>query len=113
MKILTLCFILIVEITLCHAQEIQPQFTDTIRTCFEEAKASAASNKALWNYDVYAPILFVDRQSRKLYSNENDSLGTLKASSGIYTGLLPTNVNMANTSINWGGKHWAMIMLPL
>lgn len=31
----------------------------------------------------------------------------------IFTGILPAKINIANTTINWNGKNWAMIMLPL
>ena len=34
-------------------------------------------------------------------------------SDGLWEGPLPTTVTPSNTSVNWGGRTWAMIMLPL
>jgi hypothetical protein len=42
-----------------------------------------------------------------------DSVGSLTRRKKIYTGTFPLNVNIANTSTHWAGRHWAMIMLPL
>jgi hypothetical protein len=87
--------------------------TDTIRLYFQEIKANTDYYKDLWNKDLYGPILFVDPKSRIVYSNFPDSVGILKQDDEIYSGILPNTVNIANTAINWSGKLWAMIMLPL
>ena len=72
-----------------------------------------SKNRSLWNVDLYGPILFVDPQTRDLFSNEQDSAGLLSQNQGMFTGKLPKDVNVANTSIHWNGKRWAMIILPL
>ncbi|HEX6889868.1 MAG TPA: hypothetical protein VF141_04230, partial [Chryseolinea sp.] len=72
-----------------------------------------ARNRSLWNIDLYGPILLVDPRSRDLYSNERDSAGVLVQESGLFIGKLPKEINIANTSIRWNGKRWAMILLPL
>ena len=87
--------------------------SDTISTYFREIKANTNYYKDLWNIDLYGPILLVDSKSRIVYSNFPDSIGILKQDGEIFSGILPNNVNIANTAINWSGKSWAMIMLPL
>jgi hypothetical protein len=32
---------------------------------------------------------------------------------GVWTGLLPQQVNIANTAVTWSGIRWAMVMWPL
>jgi hypothetical protein len=51
-------------------------------------------------------------KTRQLYSNEEDAKNSLTKQGNIYVGKLPDNI-MANTSLMWNGKNWAMIMLPL
>jgi hypothetical protein len=85
----------------------------TISTYFREIKANTNYYKDLWNIDLYGPILLVDSKSRIVYSNFPDSTGILKQNGEIFSGILPNNVNIANTAINWSGKSWAMIILPL
>ena len=87
--------------------------SDKISTYFREIKANTNNYKDLWNIDLYGPILLVDPKSRIVYSNFPDSTGILKQDGEIFSGILPNNVNIANTAINWSGKSWAMIMFPL
>jgi hypothetical protein len=86
---------------------------DSISTYFNEIKANTNHYKDLWNIDLYGPILLADSKSRVIYSNFPDSTGILKQDGEIFSGILPNNINIANTAINWSGKSWAMIMLPL
>lgn len=87
--------------------------SDLIKSYFTEIKANTDSYKDLWNIDLYGPILLVDSKSRVVYSNFPDSAGILKQEGEIFSGILPKNINIANTAINWSGRSWAMIMLPL
>ncbi|WPO89450.1 hypothetical protein [Chryseobacterium sp. HR92] len=86
---------------------------DSIAVYFNELKAASKKNIQLWNKDLYGPIILIDPKTRELYANEPDTEGILKHNGTIYSGILPAKINIANTAINWGGKRWAMIMLPL
>lgn len=86
---------------------------DTVSIYFQEIKENTNHYKDLWNIDLYGPILLVEPKSRVVYANYPDSTGILKPDGEIYSGILPTKINTANTAINWSGKSWAMIMLPL
>jgi len=80
---------------------------------FIDVSKATSRNRSLWNSDIYGPILFVDPNTRDLFSNERDSAGVLSQESGLFIGKLPKDINIANTSISWNGKRWAMILLPL
>lgn len=58
-------------------------------------------------------MLLVNPQTRQLFANEPDTADLLKSDGDTYVGILPNQVSIANTAINWSGKRWAMIMLPL
>lgn len=88
-------------------------FNDSIASYFQEIRYNTKQFKDLWNLDLYGPVLLVDAATRKICSNFADSAGILKQDDGIFTGLLPVMINIANTSLTWQGKSWAMIMLPL
>ncbi len=57
--------------------------------------------------------MLVDPDSREIFANMPDSEGLLKPSGGIYRGILPVGIPLANTDVEWAGNHWAMIRLPL
>jgi hypothetical protein len=58
-------------------------------------------------------MLFVDPESRMTWSNMPDSAGILKPVGGIYKGVLPKEVMIANTAIEWQGEKWSVILWPL
>ncbi|MCD8739299.1 hypothetical protein LT679_01685 [Mucilaginibacter roseus] len=104
MKKLLICLFTIASTT--HAQ------VPLAASYFKEAEAAAQKQK-LWKIPLYGPTLFVDQESRLTYANMPDSAGILKHEGGIYTGLLPTDVMVANTAIKWGGRTWSVLLWPL
>ncbi|RXM49681.1 MULTISPECIES: hypothetical protein [unclassified Chryseobacterium] len=86
---------------------------DSISMFYNEFKIEAKKKIDLWNKDLYGPILLIDSKTKAVFANEPDESGILKADGNIYTGVLPDKINIANTAINWNGKRWAMMMLPL
>ncbi|WP_353145685.1 hypothetical protein [Chryseobacterium sp.] len=86
---------------------------DSIPVFFNEIKKATKEKASLWNKDLYNAMLFVEPQTRKVFANEPDSLGSLKTDQNMYSGVLPDKINIANTSMEWNGKRWAMVMLPL
>lgn len=99
---------------LLHALYVSAQYNEGDFTQYlDEVKASTKANQTLWAIDINAPILFVDPISRRVWASEKDKEGQLSKSKKLYAGVLPPSVNIANTAIQWSGKRWAMIMLPL
>lgn len=80
---------------------------------FKEVREATATHSALWNLNLYGPILLVDPKTRDVFANERDSSGVLLPRAGIFAGELSNEINIANTSIRWNGKRWAMILFPL
>lgn len=113
MKNLIWVFIYLTQISTVFAQKSDIEKTESISNYFEEAKNATKKGIKTWNKDLYGSILLVDPNTRQIYSNEPDTQSSLKKQNNIYTGKLPDNINIANTSILWNGKMWAMIMLPL
>lgn len=75
---------------------------------------SAASHNNIWNQPLYGPMLLVDPQSRTTYANMPDSAGAfIPMAGGIYKGKLPQEVMVANTSLNWQGQLWTVVLWPL
>lgn len=88
-------------------------FQDSIATYFNEIKVEANKHQQMWATDLYGPMLLVNPNSKQLFANFSDTAGILKQDGKIYSGILPNEINIANTAINWNGRRWAMIMLPL
>lgn len=84
-----------------------------IQTLTDVDSLLAIDNGKFWNKKVYGPVLFVNPKTRKLYANENNIDSTFKKHASIYIDTLPKEINIANTAINWDGKRWSMLMLPL
>jgi hypothetical protein len=95
----------------CQAQ-IMDTASQTAASYFKEA-AEASQGQQVWRERIYGPMLFVDPQSRVTYGNMPDSAGLLKPVGGIYKGILPMEVIIANTSIFWQGRRWSVILWPL
>lgn len=88
-------------------------FQDSVKIFFTEIRRLTQKWKNLWGANLYGPILLVDPGTRQLYANFQDTAGVLRQDGEIYTGVLPNEQNIANTAINWNGRRWAMLMLPL
>ncbi|MBK5194978.1 MAG: hypothetical protein JJE08_02940 [Proteiniphilum sp.] len=86
---------------------------DSVSIYFAQVKEATSRHKALWDKDIYGPILIVDPDSREVYANVPDREGHLSPNNGIYRGILPKEITIANTDHEWSGIHWAMVKLPL
>jgi hypothetical protein len=81
---------------------------------FGEAKnLSELDNGNLWGIKLYGPMLFVNPATRFIIANEPDNENYLEKKGEAYCGTLPKEVNIANTSLDWKGKKWTMVILPL
>ncbi|NDK55749.1 hypothetical protein [Pontibacter fetidus] len=107
--------LLLLLLQLANTGRTQSAKPDTISftTYFKEIETATKKHRQLWNMDLYTSILIVDPQTRKIVANEADTAGILTGSADRFTGYLPPQVNVANTALHWGGKHWAMLLLPL
>jgi hypothetical protein len=78
-------------------------------------KVEAACNREngkIWGKNLYGPVMFVDRETRKIVANSPDNDGILKEKEGIYTGTYPRELIINNMAIRFGGTLFAMAALP-
>ncbi len=112
MKQLSVSILLLLSAYTVTGQNLQIS-QDSIPFYFNEIKEVTQKNSQLWDKDLYGAMLLVNPQTREIFANEPDSCGVLVKRGSIYTGILPIEINFANTAIDWNGKSWAMIILPL
>lgn len=81
---------------------------------FAEAKAlSDKDNGALWKVPLCGPLLFADPETRYAVANQADTDGKLKPLGGVFAGIAPEELGVANTATKWAGVEWTMVMWPL
>jgi len=66
-----------------------------------------------WGEALYGPIMFVDPRSGNVVANQADLEHKLSPQDGVFVGTLPSNINPANTALDWAGVHWTMVMWPV
>jgi hypothetical protein len=69
-------------------------------------------NGKLWGKNLYGPIMFIDRTSRRIVANMPDKEGLLKGKDGVFTGIYPKELLISNTPVIYGGTLFAMTPLP-
>jgi hypothetical protein len=92
----------------------QVEDINKLKTIYEEIKQICAKdNGKLWGKEIYGALMFVDPETRNIVTNEQDPGKTLTEKDGLFLGKLDETANVANTAMNWKGKNWTMVMLPL
>jgi len=66
----------------------------------------------LWGKNLYGPLMFVDRSTRKIFANSPDPDGLLKLKDGIYTGSFPREIVIDNAGVTFGGMLFGTAPLP-
>src|SRR3954449_13484078 len=69
---------------------------------FDELRAMCARDAGrMWGVSICGPTMIVDRQTRVVAANE------------AAPAILPKEIGIANTAVDWNGKRWTMIVGPL
>lgn len=79
----------------------------------EAAAACQADHGELWGRSLCGPIALVDRRSRLVIANDTVPGRPYIHIGDAYVTGLPLDQGVANTSFQWGGREWTMVMLPL
>lgn len=66
----------------------------------------------LWGQNLYGPVMYVERKSRRIFANSPDAEGHLKVRDGIYTGIYPNELIVFNEPVVFGGTTFAMVPVP-
>lgn len=68
----------------------------------------------LWGANLCGPLIIVDPQSRQAWATQRDGLGAFSLRpGGGWVGSLPQGVPIANTTVDWAGVRWIMVVGPL
>ena len=111
-KIIVTAILLSVSLVIM-AQDL-PMDPDKTAQYFEEIKAICdQDNGSLWGENLWAPILLIDKESRFIIANQPDNEGLLEKRGSVYTGWFPKDKGVANSTTDFGGRHWMMVMHPL
>ena len=109
LNLILLAIILLTTIIYASAQESQD--IKLAKSYFNELDSLASiDNGKLWGVKLYGPTMFVNPETRVIIANQPDKDQQLTAKEGVYIGKLPESINIANTSYNWGGVNWTMVM---
>lgn len=66
----------------------------------------------LWGQNLYGPIMFVERVTRRIVANQADNEGILKLKDGVWVGLYPKELILSNAPVKFGGTQFSMTPLP-
>lgn len=67
-----------------------------------------------WGIPLNGPILIVDGSTRQYIANVPPMTPhAFEPIDDVFVGTLPTDMTIANTSLDWAGRNWAMILWPL
>ncbi len=107
-------FAIILSLTGCKAKQADTYFTSgkALQYFKKIEDICNRDNGKLWGKNLYGPLMFVDRGTRRIVSNRADSEGLLKEKDGIYTGLYPRELIINNAPVMFGGAEFAMAPLP-
>ncbi|MCL2063440.1 MAG: hypothetical protein FWG98_03580 [Candidatus Cloacimonetes bacterium] len=108
----TICLVVLLMVLL-SCSTLRNKEINYYENVFQEVMEITQRHIDLWDVDLYGSILLVDPQTKHIYANEPDLFGVLGSDKTLYTGILPDDVPIANTAIEWSEKRWAMVMLPL
>lgn len=106
--------LILLILTACKDEVEESYFTsDKALQYFRQLEAVCnEDNGRLWGQNLYGPLMYVDRTTRRIVANEPDKEGLLKQKDGIYTGSYPKELIINNTAITYGGKLFGMAPLP-
>lgn len=90
-----------------------PDTAAAVAALAELRDACSADAGSLWGASLCGPVVLVDRASRTAVANQPDSAGSFVPRDGAFVGTLPPRIEIANTAVQWGGKRWAVVALPL
>lgn len=109
-----LLFPVILLLFSCKEKPIDTYFTPekAIQYFKEIEELCDRDSGKLWGTNLYGPLMYIDRISRKITANQSDKDGLLKFKDGVYIGIYPKEQIIYNSAINFGGTLFAIAPLP-
>jgi hypothetical protein len=103
-----ICVAIISNAFHCFGQGIDPRLA--LKYFSEARSVSDKDNGRLWGLKLYGPLLIVDETTRQTCANEKVPVDGWVDAGGVFAGILPDNIGLANTSFRWEGKQWSMVL---
>ena len=83
---------------------------DVAASLFREAgEIWDADGGDLWGFPIHAPLMIADPISRHAVANMADEEGYLRPLGDVYVGILPGNIFIGHTMIDFGGLTWGLM----
>jgi hypothetical protein len=87
---------------------------DQARSYFQEIKDLCEQDAGvLWGRSLCVPVAFIHPQTREIVANRPDSAGRLSERDGVYVGVWPDTLSVANSTAVWSGTRWTTLMWPM
>lgn len=112
-------FALIIALTAVNCSNFQKHKTDmkftklASKALKEYRETCERDNSKLWNKSLCVPMIIIDRQTMNVVSTHQSPNGKLKQENTFFFGKYDGPKIYANTSIEWNGKRWSMVMWPV
>jgi hypothetical protein len=88
--------------------------TEKASAYFKEIeKICNRDNGTLWGVNLNGPLMFVDRQTRRITANQPDNENLFKLKDGVYTGLYPREKIINTNAVTFGGVLYGITPIPV
>lgn len=107
-------FIFATYLAFCASPAIAQDYRLQTAAASELQEICAADGGQLWTASLCGPLIVVDPQTRQAWATQRDEQGAFSLTpGGGWVGPLPEGVPVANTTVDWGGVRWIMVVGPL
>lgn len=109
-----LILLFLILLSACREEKVDIYFTpEKASSYFRDVEEICnRDNGKLWGRNLYGPLMFVDRPTRRIFANMPDKGGILKLKDGIYTGTFPRELIVDNIATEFGGTIFSVAPLP-
>ena len=107
-------FIFTICLALCASPALAQDYRLQAAAASELQQMCGADSGQLWTTSLCGPLIVVDGRTREVWATQRDNTGVLTLTpDGGWVGTLPAGVPVANTTVDWGGVRWIMVVGPL
>lgn len=107
-------FIIATCLAVCASPALAQDYRLQSTAAAELEQMCTADAGQLWGASLCGPLLVVDANTRQVWATQRDNLNVLALTAGGgWIGTLPQGVPVANTTVDWAGVRWIMVVGPL
>ena len=106
----------LLAIALASPAAAQSPPTDTVvaaQALGDFVRACTADGGALWGESLCGPTIVVHPATRAAVANDSPPGGVFRRDGAVWIGRIPDGIPVANTSLRWVDRDWAMALMPL